>query len=74
MKKSVQPIFDPGEDSINRDKHGVSLALADLLFPGPHLSVADDRFDYDEQREITFGFIGSPLFVCVHVTVARFAE
>jgi uncharacterized DUF497 family protein len=51
---------------MNQAKHGVSLALAEVLFSGPHMSVADRRFDYGETRQIAFGFINKRLFVCVY--------
>jgi uncharacterized protein len=59
--------FDPTKDAIDRAKHGVSLALAELLFAGPHTAVTDDRFDYREVRQIAFGLIAGRLFVCVYV-------
>ena len=58
--------FDPAKDAVNREKHGVSLALAEVLFHGPHVSIADDRFDYGETRRVAFGFISNRLFVCVY--------
>ena len=59
-------MFDPAKDAVNRAKHGVSLALAEVLFAGPSLSMADDRFDYGEVREIAFGLVNNRLFVCVY--------
>ena len=59
--------FDLAKDGVNRTKHGVSLALAEVLFAGPHLALDDDRFDYGEKRQIAFGHIRSRLFVCVFV-------
>lgn len=59
--------FDPDKDGINRRKHGVSLALAEVLFAGPHTVVVDDRFDYGEIRRVAFGFIKERLFACVYV-------
>ena len=59
--------FDPAKDDVNRAKHGVSLALAEVLFMGPHVSMTDDRFDYGEVREVAFGLINDRLFVCVYV-------
>jgi uncharacterized protein len=44
----------------------VSLALAEVLFAGPHISATDDRFDYGEVREVAFGLINNRLFVCVY--------
>ena len=46
-------------------KHGVSLALAEILFAGPYVTVSDDRFDYGERREIGFGHIQGRVFACV---------
>jgi uncharacterized DUF497 family protein len=48
-------VFDRAKDEVNRAKHGVSLALAEVLFAGPHVSVTDDRFDYGEVRKVAFG-------------------
>jgi len=64
---AVRYVFDPVKDVSNRAKHGVSLALAEILFAGPHVSVSDDRFDYGEAREVAFGVIHDRLFVCVYV-------
>jgi uncharacterized DUF497 family protein len=58
--------FDPAKDRTNQAKHGVSLALAEVLFAGPHRTLTDDRFDYGEVRQIAFGRIQGRLFVCVH--------
>ena len=59
-------VFDPAKDRLNQVKHGVSLALAEVLFLGPVTSEMDDRFDYGEVRQIAFGLINQRLFVCVH--------
>ena len=48
--------FDPVKDALNQEKHQVSLALAEVLFNGPHTSVGDSRFDYGETRQIAFGY------------------
>jgi uncharacterized DUF497 family protein len=62
----VECKFDPVKDALNLEKHGVSLALAEVLFGGPHIAIADNRFDYGETRQIAFGFINDRLFVCVY--------
>jgi uncharacterized DUF497 family protein len=59
--------FDPAKDAINRAKHGVSPALPETPFAGPHAATTDDRFDYGEVRQVSFGLIGGRLFVCVDV-------
>ena len=60
-------MFDPDKDRANRAKHGVSLALAEVLFLGPFVAMTDDRFDYGEVRQIAFGFINDRLFASVSV-------
>jgi len=59
--------FDPAKDDSNRAKHGVSLALAEVLFAGPHVALVDDRFDYGEARQVALGRIRGRLFVCAFV-------
>lgn len=63
----MEYVFDPAKDATNRTKHGVSLALAEILFAGSHATTTDDRFDYGEVRQIAVGLINDRLFVCVHV-------
>ncbi len=60
-------VFDPAKDKLNRVKHGVSLALAEVLFAGPFTSTTDDRFEYGEVREVAFGLMNGVLFACVYV-------
>lgn len=60
-------VFDTAKDSANLAKHGISLALAEVLFAGPCVSTPDDRFDYGEVREVAFGRINGRLFACVYV-------
>ena len=62
----VRLVFDPTKDMVNRAKHGVSLASAEVLFGGPHVTMADDRFDYGEVRNVAFGLINGRLFACVY--------
>jgi uncharacterized protein len=62
----VKWVFDPAKNALNQEKHGVPLALAEVLFSGPHTTVADRRFDYGETRHIAFGFINNRLSVCVY--------
>jgi uncharacterized DUF497 family protein len=58
--------FDPAKDAVNQAKQGISLALAETLFAGSHLTVTDDRFDYGEVRKVALGLINDRLFVCVY--------
>jgi uncharacterized protein len=44
--------FDPSKDAANRDKHGLSLAMAEELDWEAALVWVDDRFEYNEIRMI----------------------
>ena len=59
-------VFDPAKHAVNQQKHGLSLALAEVLFAGPFSAMTDDRFDYGEVRQLAFGRIRGRLFVCVY--------
>ncbi|WP_284945513.1 BrnT family toxin [Acidisoma cladoniae] len=56
--------FDQAKDQANRSKHGVSLAVGFFVLDGQAGEVVDPRHD-SEERLITFGLVGSRLFVCV---------
>ncbi len=57
IQKVVQIEFDPIKDTINREKHGVSLAdLADMNWDS-FICTIDDRHPYGEVREIGYGLI-----------------
>lgn len=62
----VNYVFDPPKDALNMAKHGVSLAVAEVLFAGSHVTMTDDRFDYGEVRQVAFGEVSGRLFVCVY--------
>jgi len=58
--------FDPAKDAENRRKHGVSLAFgADVLSDPKRSDVPDARFDYAEDRSVSYGMIEGRLWVCV---------
>ncbi len=59
--------WDENKNRANLKKHGVSFAQAIEIFKGPIISFLDDRFDYGEVREITFGMTGNlVILVVVH--------
>ncbi|MEW5422670.1 BrnT family toxin [Amorphus sp. 3PC139-8] len=61
-----QPItFDDAKDTVNRERHGMSLSEAARFdFETAYVRV-DDRHDYGERREIAIGLIGRRLHVLV---------
>ncbi len=57
--------WDEVKNTENRRKHGISFPEAVEIFDGPVLTEADERFPYDEVREISFGLLGSIVVLCV---------
>ncbi|QBC31273.1 BrnT family toxin [Pandoraea sp. XY-2] len=61
----MQIEFDPAKDEANREKHGLSLALAELFDLEAALLAIDERHDYDEERFVALGPLGDRLHVMV---------
>ena len=59
--------FDPGKDSSNLSKHGLSLAAAAELSWDAALVWVDDRTDYGEVRMVALAPIGEILFFVAFV-------
>ena len=59
--------FEWGEakNATNLKDHGISFEEAVAIFNGPVLTHIDDRFDYDEVREVSFGFLGETVVLSV---------
>ena len=59
--------FDPDKDAANLEKHGVSLAFGgEVLGDSGRLDIVDVRFDYAEERYITYGWVAGRVWVCVY--------
>lgn len=59
--------FDPVKDRANREKHGLSLEFGKQIFTNAVTTLMDTRFDYGEDRFVSFGYSGDDLYVCVYV-------
>ena len=60
--------FDPDKDERNRAKHVVTLAFAARVFADPNrLDILDVRFDYAEERFVTYGEADGRVWVCVYM-------
>jgi uncharacterized protein len=58
--------FDPDKDAINQQKHGVSLAFGATVLADPNrLDILDVRFDYAEERIVSYGMVEGRIWVCV---------
>lgn len=59
--------YDPEKDDANFAKHGVPLGFAaEVLADRNRVDVLDTRFDYGEERFVTYGFAEGRVWVCVH--------
>lgn len=57
--------WDEAKNRENLRKHGISFGRAVEIFNGPILSIPDDRYDYGEEREMTFGMTGNLVILAV---------
>ncbi len=57
--------FDPNKANENLEKHGVDFAAAEGFDWQTAKIVADERYDYGEDRYVAYGKIGSKLHVLV---------
>lgn len=57
--------WDDAKNARNTAKHGVSFYLARRIFDGPVLTLADNREDYGERREISIGIADEVAFLTV---------
>ena len=58
--------YDPDKDLANQLKHGVSLEFGRyVLADANRLDVLDVRFDYGEERFVSYGRVESRVWVCV---------
>lgn len=64
--------FDPEKDAANREKHGVSLAFGERVLEDPEsLDVLDVRFEYAEERCISYGMVEGRVCVAVYAKRGR---
>ena len=57
--------WDETKNRSNIKKHGLGFATAVRIFEGPVFRLADNRFDYGEQRSNSIGRVGSALVIVV---------
>lgn len=57
--------WDENKNPQNLNKHGISFEEAKEIFSGITFSIVDERFDYEEIREITIGAIENFVIVTV---------
>lgn len=67
--------WDEAKNARNIQKHGIDFADAAEVFEHPHLTAADESFDYGEERWIAIGlmrqFVGVVVYVERHENTIR---
>ena len=58
--------WDEAKRIKNIEKHGIDFSDAPLIFERYTLTVQDDRFDYGEERFVTFGLLEGRVVAVVH--------
>ena len=58
--------WDDTKRKSNLKKHGIDFINAPMIFDGYTLTIEDDRYDYGEERFITFGILEGRVIVVVH--------
>lgn len=56
---------DESKRQVNLRKHGIDLALADVVFDAPMLTSEDTRQNYGEQRFVSLGLLHDEVVVLV---------
>ena len=58
--------WDDTKRKSNIKKHGIDFIDAPIIFEGHTLTIEDDRYDYGEERFVTFGVLGGRVVSVVH--------
>jgi uncharacterized protein len=58
--------WDESKRTSNLRKHVIDLSDVPMVFDGSIVTVEDDRFDYGEERFVTFGLLQGHVVAVVH--------
>jgi len=58
--------WDEAKREANLEAHGFDFVDAERVFEGPTFTYEDDRFEYEEQRFVTLGFLNGVAVSIVH--------
>ncbi len=59
-------MWDEAKRTENLRKHGIDFIGVESLFDGYTVTLEDDRFDYSEQRFVTFGVLEGRILAVAH--------
>jgi uncharacterized protein len=58
--------WDEAKRKLNLRNHGIDFFGIEELFDGETVTILDDRFDYGEQRFVTFGMLDGRVVAVAH--------
>lgn len=58
--------WDEAKRKSNLRNHGIDFAGIEQAFEGETVTILDDRFDYSEQRFVTFGLLDGRVVAIAH--------
>jgi uncharacterized DUF497 family protein len=58
--------WDDTKRKLNIKKHAIDFINASMIFDSYTLTIEDDRYDYGEERFVTFGILKGRVVVVVH--------
>ncbi len=58
--------WNEAKRKLNIKKHGIDFINAQIVFDDYTLTIEDDRFNYGEERFISFGFLEERVVAVVH--------
>ncbi|MEZ5424403.1 MAG: BrnT family toxin [Pyrinomonadaceae bacterium] len=58
--------WDENKRKANLRNHGIDFVGIDEVFEGETITILDDRFDYGEQRFVTFGMLEGRVVAVAH--------
>lgn len=58
--------WDEAKRRANLRDHGIDFVCIEEVFEGETVTILDDRFDYGEQRYVTFGVLEGRVVAVVH--------
>ena len=58
--------WDENKRMTNLNKHGIDFEDVRIIFDGDTVTVEDDRYNYGEQRLVTFGFLRGSIVSVTH--------
>jgi uncharacterized protein len=58
--------WDESKRIANLHKHGIDFSAVPAMFDGSMVTIEDERFDYGEERFVTFGLLQGRVIAVVH--------